>query len=187
MCTYERARPFGPLASLVVRRSVLSTYLTLEFFSVFRRRHTSFAPQPSQPNDRHSCRETRCLQVRRLRVRLTISAHRGCRASNFARLRLCARKCCPKHERLAMQPEQRTSNAPQVAIQLTHPACMADRPRVRAGRTFSVAWACRGVFREFNDCLKLQCARSPLPPCICVRDGGALACAGQRMPSSRNA
>mmetsp|Transcript_6531 Transcript_6531/g.15310 ORF Transcript_6531/g.15310 Transcript_6531/m.15310 type:complete len:128 (-) Transcript_6531:174-557(-) len=24
------------------------------------------------------------------------------------------------------------------------------------GRTFSVAWACRDVFREFNDCLKLQ-------------------------------
>eukprot|EP00964_Phaeocystis_antarctica_P048578 scaffold28117_cov64-Phaeocystis_antarctica.AAC.18 len=41
---------------------------------------------------------------------------------------------------------------------------MPDGPRVRAGRTFSVAWACRDVFREFNDCLKLQCAHSPRPP-----------------------
>lgn len=27
------------------------------------------------------------------------------------------------------------------------------------GRSFSIAWACRDVFKDFNDCLKLQCAR----------------------------
>ena len=55
------------------------------------------------------------------------------------------------------------------------------------GRTFTVAWYCKGLFREFNECLKNQCAAAKKPAATAQfyrLPSRASACAARRTRSS---
>ena len=122
--------------------------------------HASAAPlpawMPASPEAQTAAYEQRSSGLQSLKFR-EIEAVRK-------QMMIDARNTC--HETRAAYVECAKGGDPAT----TQPRGCSDRPRMPdrarracAGRTLSVVWACRGVFREFNDCLKLQCAHSPRP------------------------